>query len=297
MSVPAAFVGVVLIWATTPLAIKWSSVGAGFLFGVSARMLLGVFVCLVLIAVLSRQMRWHARASATYLVAGLGIYGAMTMVYWGAQFIPSGMISVLFGLTPVVTGLMAALWLDEQVFSPFRTLGMLLGLAGTALLFFDGLHAGGLAAWGVLAVLLSVTLHSLSSVWVKRIGAGLHPLETTTGALLIAVPLYLGTWVTTDGRLPQVVDMRALWSILYLGVIATALGFVLYYYVLREVAASRVAMITLVTPLLALLIGYLFNAEQPGSAQWLGTAVTLIGLASYQWGDALLRARSGTVSG
>ena len=59
MSVPAAFLGVVLIWATTPLAIKWSSEGAGFLFGVASRMVLGVLVCLVLVALLSRRMRWH----------------------------------------------------------------------------------------------------------------------------------------------------------------------------------------------------------------------------------------------
>ena len=41
MSIPAAFLGVVLIWATTPLAIKWSSEDAGYLFGVASRMVLG----------------------------------------------------------------------------------------------------------------------------------------------------------------------------------------------------------------------------------------------------------------
>ncbi len=52
MSIPAAFLGVVLIWATTPLAIKWSSGGAGFLFSVASRMVLGVVICLVLVALL-----------------------------------------------------------------------------------------------------------------------------------------------------------------------------------------------------------------------------------------------------
>ena len=81
MSVPAAFLGVALIWATTPLAIKWSSEGAGFLFGVAARMVLGVVVCLVLVALLSRRMRWHREALLTYLAAGIGLWGAMTSVY------------------------------------------------------------------------------------------------------------------------------------------------------------------------------------------------------------------------
>ena len=67
MSVPAAFLGVVLIWATTPLAIKWSSEGSGFLFGVASRMVLGVLVCLVLVALLSRRMRWHRDAVLTLI--------------------------------------------------------------------------------------------------------------------------------------------------------------------------------------------------------------------------------------
>ena len=54
--VPAAFAGVVLIWATTPVAIKWSSEGAGFLFGVSSRMVLGAMVCAVLLAMLGRRL-------------------------------------------------------------------------------------------------------------------------------------------------------------------------------------------------------------------------------------------------
>ncbi|MDX1336059.1 MAG: EamA family transporter, partial [Gammaproteobacteria bacterium] len=44
MSVPAAYMGIIMIWATTPLAIKWSGESVGFLFGVSARMLIGLAV-------------------------------------------------------------------------------------------------------------------------------------------------------------------------------------------------------------------------------------------------------------
>ena len=85
ISVPAAFLGVVLIWATTPLAIQWSSEGAGSLFGVAARMVLGVVVCPVLVALLSRRMHWHRDALLTYLAAGIGLWGAMTSVYWSAR--------------------------------------------------------------------------------------------------------------------------------------------------------------------------------------------------------------------
>lgn len=288
MSVPAAYLGMVLIWTTTPLAIKWSSEGVGPWMGVSARMLLGVFVCLVLIALLSRRIRWHAPARNTYLAAGLGIWVAMSSVYWGAQFIPSGMISVVFGLAPVLTGLFAALFLSERAFTLFRVIGMLLGIGGLVLVFGNSLQLADQQLPGLCAVLLSVSAHSLSAVWIKRIGAGLHPLETTTGALLVAVPMFWMVWVLDGADVALQPSSRALWSILYLGAVATGFGFVLYFYVLREVSPGTVALATLFTPVLALLLGAWLNQERVGLMDLVGAATILLGLASYQWGDRLL---------
>jgi hypothetical protein len=73
MSLPAAFLGVVLIWASTPLPILWSSEGTGVLFGVASRMVLGVVVCLVLVAVFGDRMRRHPETLLTDLAAGIGL--------------------------------------------------------------------------------------------------------------------------------------------------------------------------------------------------------------------------------
>ncbi|MFP5505404.1 MAG: DMT family transporter [Gammaproteobacteria bacterium] len=296
MSVPAAFVGVILIWSTTPLAIQWSSEGAGFLFGVSARMWLGALVCLALMGALSVPLPRHAAALRTYLAAGLDIFGAMTCVYWGAQFIPSGLISVLYGLTPMVTGLLAALWLGERAFSPARLFGMLLGLGGLAVIFGRGLIDHQIAIPGVLAVLASVALHSVSSVWVKRIGAEISAMAVAGGGLLVAAPLYLLAWLLLDGSLPQALTPRAGAAIVYLGLMGSVVGFVLFYYVLKRMAASRIALITLVTPVLALWLGHVFNGESIDAQVVAGTALILAGLAAHQWGDRLFGQGPATVA-
>ncbi|MDY6979273.1 MAG: EamA family transporter, partial [Pseudomonadota bacterium] len=75
MSVPTAYIGVVLIWSTTPLAIKWSGEGAGFLFGVAARMWLGALVCVVLLTLLSRGLPREPAALKSYLAGGIGVFG------------------------------------------------------------------------------------------------------------------------------------------------------------------------------------------------------------------------------
>lgn len=285
MSVPAAYLGVILIWSTTPLTINWSSQGSGFLFGVTGRMLIGALVCVLLIRLLGVGLPRHRAALRTYVAAGLGIYGAMLSTYWGAQFIPSGLISVLFGLTPLATGVLAALWLGERSFAPGKLAGLAAGVGGLALVFANALQLGAYAPQGIAAVLLAVLLHSASSVQVKRIGADVPALAVTAGGLLVAAPLYIATWYTFDGVWPGEVPTRTALAILYLGVVGSVLGFVLFYYALKHVTAGRLALITLVTPVTALLLGRLLNDERVGAEVWLGAGVIFAGLALYQWSD------------
>ncbi|WP_330178204.1 EamA family transporter [Candidatus Vondammii sp. HM_W22] len=167
MSAPTAYLGVILIWTTTPLTIKWSGDGPGFLFGVTGRMVIAV--ALAMVYLLRVKLPWNRPARRTYLAAGLRIYSVMLCVYWSAQFIPSGWISVIFGLSPIATGVMAAIWLDEQILKPMKLLGMLLGLLGLLVVFSSGLELGTSALYGALGILASTLFHSASAVWVKRL--------------------------------------------------------------------------------------------------------------------------------
>lgn len=169
MSVPAAYLGIILIWSTTPLAIKWSGEGAGFLFGVSARMILGTVICLLILKLMKTRIRWHKQALLTYFAAAIGIYGAMLSVYWGAQFIPSGMISVLFGMTPLLTAVLAALILNEVSLTYTKVAGIVLAVIGLTLIFRTNLVMKDGAVLGIILVLFSTLLHSFSTVMVKKL--------------------------------------------------------------------------------------------------------------------------------
>jgi drug/metabolite transporter (DMT)-like permease len=284
MSVPAAFIGVIIIWSTTPLAIRWSSETVGFLFGLTARMALGALACLILVGLLRTPLPWDRDARRTYLAAGLGLFGAMLAVYWSSQYIPSGWISAIFGVAPFVTGLMAARWLSEKALTPTRLAGSALGLSGLTLIFAGGHALGARAAYGVAGVLVSVAVHCASSVAVKRIGSLLSPLAITTGALCVATPLYALVLSASGQGLPASLPARSGAAIVYLGLVGSVAGFVLYYYVLGRVEASRTALITLVTPVLALLLGHWLNAEPIEPRVWAGAAIILAGLWVYHFG-------------
>ncbi|HEY5602035.1 MAG TPA: DMT family transporter [Gammaproteobacteria bacterium] len=289
MSVPAAFLGVIIIWSTTPLAIQWSSEGWGFMFGVTGRMLLGAVVCVALVMALRHKIAVDRKALETYVAAGLGIYGSMMMVYWGAQYIPSGLISVLFGLTPVATAVLAAFCLQESGLTPGKFAGAALGMAGLAVIFGADINGHAIAWQGVVAMLISVFLHSVSAVWVKRINRSLPALTTTTGGLLVVAPLYSITWLVVDGNIPAGYEFRPAAALIYLGVLGSVIGFSLYFYILKHWEANRVALIPLITPVSALLLGHVLNNEVISFDVWLGAFFILFALSIHQWGDYWLQ--------
>ena len=284
MSVPSAYLAVVAIWSTTPLAIQWSALGTTFAFAVMARMVIGLALALALIALCRIDLPLHRRARQSYVVGGLGTFGAMLATYWGARYIDSGLVSVLFGLTPLVTSVFAALWLKEDSLRPARLAGLALGLGGLALIFVTYQEvAGPQAVYGIAALLLGVVIYAASLVGLKRIGDRSPPLATTAGTLVVAVPLFVATWWLTDeGLAPAAMPSRAGAAIVYLGVFGSVVGFSLYYYVIKHLEASKVALITLITPVLALLLGHLANGEAVQPRVWLGAALISLGLAVHQ---------------
>ena len=291
MSIPAAYLGIILIWSTTPLAIQWSSEGGGFLFGVMARMVLGLIFCLVAVRMVGVKMPWHPHARATYLAAGVAIFGAMTLVYWAAQYVPSGWIAVLFGLVPLFTSVFSMLWISGHRLGRSELLGLLLGIVGLAVIFYDGASFGEGAAMGVTAVVLAALLHAASSVWVKRLSSDVHALAVTCGGLMVAVPALVLIWFLFDGSWPQALPDRARYAIVYLALFGSVLGFFGYYFLLRKVGAVRVNLITLVTPVTALLLGHWLNDEVMLPSVWLGTGFIVFGLAMHQREALEARAR------
>jgi drug/metabolite transporter (DMT)-like permease len=285
LSVPVAYIGIILIWSTTPLAIQWSSNEVGFLFGITSRMILGVLGGLLVVGLFNIRLPWHKAARATYLAAGLGMFFAMTSVYWSAQFIPSGWMSVIFGLAPIITGVMATFWLAEQALTTSRVIGMLLGLAGLAIMLLGSQQLGQHAVYGIAGMVFSVTAYSASAIVVKRIAADIPALATTIGALSVTVPLLLLVYISTGASLPAMVPPRAAISIIYLGLVGSVLGFAMYYYVLRQVAATRVALITLITPVVALVLGHVLNGEALQTEALTGCATILSGLVLFEFGQ------------
>ena len=212
MRVPAAYIAVILVWATTPLAIKWSGEGPGYVFGVTSRMTIGAVCVLALLAVLRQPLPFHRRARLTYLAGAVQIYGAMFVVYWASQFIPSGWVSVVFGVTPLLTALLAAVFLGENSLGFGPIFAYLVGFAGLQQIFGTAMSFGPEAGRGIAGVLLSALLQAGSAVWIKRLDARVSALAVLGGSLLLALPAYLASWLLLDGHWPVSLTPRILFG-------------------------------------------------------------------------------------
>ena len=95
-------------------------------------------------------------------------------------------------------------------------------------------------------------------------------------------------WAVFDGEVPAEVSLRSVLAVSYLGIIGSVVGFVAYLYVLQRLQAATVALIPLITPVFALLLGAWLADELVPASTLQGAALVLLGLGCYQYGDRLL---------
>ena len=286
MSVPFSYLSVILIWSTTPLAIQWSGNDVGFQIGVAARMFIGLIALCLLLRLMKIDFPWHKKAQRIYLISGFTLYVAMSLVYWAAQHIPSGWISVIFGLSPIITSVLATLILKESHLSGTRLTGMLLGFTGLLIVFYEGLSISTATLLGIAVTVASACSQSLGSVLLKQQEPDFHPVAITAGSIAVALPLFILNCLFV-GSWPESFPLKSVLSILYLAIMGSAVGFPLYFYLLKNLAPERVAIVMLITPITALLLGAHYNSEIISTKVWSGTAFILLGLTIYEYGKYL----------
>lgn len=281
MAVLLAYISVVLIWATTPLTIQWSTDSLSFIAAVVLRMSIALAIGLLINAILRRKLFAQPKAWQVYAAGAIGIFPNMPVVYWSAQFIPSGLVAVVFAMSPFVTGLMALLLLKDNPFSVRRVLAFSLALLGLVVIFNHQIKFDARAAGGVAGILLSCFLFSFSSVLVKKLDVKVDSFNQALGTLLFSLPFLLATWWFVDGHLPVSISTKSIAAVAYLATFGSLLGAALFFYVLANMSPTAVSLITFMTPVLALILGAVVAHETLGLQLWIGAGLVVTALLLY----------------
>lgn len=206
------------------------------------------------------------------------------LIAWGQQYIDSGLASILNASVPLFTALFALGYDRSQRSTGLRLAGIVLGFAGVVLLVGFELSGGERAVAGGLAVLGASALYGIGGLYAGRRFESLHPALVAYGALLwsslLVAPVGIAQ-ATTPG-------WEAVLSVLYLGVLATGIAYVLYFGLIAGAGASRAVLATYLVPSLALIYGAVFLDEQVSALAIAGLALVLAGVAL---GTGALRGR------
>ncbi len=282
MQLPAAYCLVVLIWSTTPLTIHWSNSSLSFVTAVTSRMTLAFIICYALLKLTRQPLIKDRRDWLVFMASGLGLFPNMLLIYCAAQYIPSGLMSVLFGILPFFVGIFSWIFLKENNFSAMKILALVMAVSGLAIIHFDQLQVGPEAVFGVMLLMLVCVIWGLSSVWVKQFGENIEPLRQCTGSILVSLPGFFLCWWLLDGTVPQTIDQKSLFGVAYLVIFGSVISHTLYFRVLQGFSVGTVALIPLMTPILAIFWGHLLEGEVLSPASLMGAGLILLSLTVYQ---------------
>ncbi len=277
-----AYLGVVFIWSTTALAIQWSVVDLSPLTGLLSRLTLGSMLALLWLRLLREPFPVQARDWQAYGISGAAMAFSMFCTYWSATQIPSGLLAVLFGLSPLITALLARPILGERV-GISGLAGMGLGLAGLWVIFGSPSALGAANQLALALTILGVLIQAMGAVALKKRNHHPHPGAVTAGTLLVAGAITLLAWLLIDQPPQHWPHWKSVAGVIYLAGMGSVLAMTLYFYLLKRLTTAHVALITLITPVSSLWLGHVVNGEPVDHHVWQGTGLIVLGLLLNQW--------------
>jgi drug/metabolite transporter (DMT)-like permease len=229
------------------------------------------------------------------LIGVIGMATPFALIGWGEQYINSGLAAILIATTPLLTMLMALVWMHEERLSIVKTIGVLIGFGGVAvavnIMTLDIFSADALAQG---AILLAALGYAFVGNYGRRAFRSRPPIVSAAGTQLGGA---LVTWpiaLLFEGAPTLAPTGAALFGIVGLTVLSTAFAYILYYWTLERLGASRTSMVTYLVPVFALLFGWLWLNEAIYVHTILGLLLVILGIMIAN--GILFRGRTTTVT-
>ncbi|HUH03351.1 MAG TPA: EamA family transporter [Kofleriaceae bacterium] len=277
------FLGLVyLIWGSTYLAIRVAVADGGgfppFSLGAVRLVAAGILV-LAWAAALGRPLRLSRTQLAEQAAAGWLLWlGGNGLVVWALTRVSSGYAALLMGATPIFVALLEAVR-DRRAPTPRAGLGLGLGLGGIAALSGPELAGGDgrTALVGLIALLLAALSWALGTVYQQRARSPIDPL-VAAGYMLLLAGIGFGIVALLRAEPTPAPTTGAWWSLAYLVIVGSVVGFASYVYALRLLPADLVMTHAYVNPVVAVVLGWAWLGEPFTGWTWLGSALVLLGV-------------------
>ncbi len=202
------------------------------------------------------------------------------LINWGEQFIDSALASILNGLTPIFTIVMANFVIQDDRMDLGKVIGAIFGFIGLVILVLPSLVSGFQAnTMGIFAVGIAAASYGVALVYARLNLKGTKPVYAPASQLLVTSIYLLPFSLAVDGPV-KVMDLSwaALGSVLVLAILGTALAFVIYYKLLDSSSASYLSLVTYLIPLYGMVLGVTLLDETLTMSTILGAVLILLGI-------------------
>jgi len=253
-----------VIWGSTWLFIKLGLSDLPPLTFAGIRFVIACAILLILIR--ARRIPLPESRRDWLLLAITGVlsfslnYG---LLFWGEQYISSGLAALLQATIPAFGLVFAHFHLPGERMTWAKTFGVVLGVLGVAVIFSNQLAiAGGRALVGCVALVLSSVFVAYSNVLVKAYGRKLEPAILAAGQMFFGlIPLLLIGIPLEGNPFHFRWSPLALVSLFYLAVVGSVIAFLLYYWLVHNMDVTKTMLIALVTPVVAVALGMVVLGE------------------------------------
>jgi drug/metabolite transporter (DMT)-like permease len=247
-----------------------------------------------------RLPRGRAALGRLAVLSVINVIVPFSLITWGEQWISSALAGILNGLVPLFTIVIAAVVLRDEPLTSNRLIGLLIGFAGAVLLLSPNLGTApagvdsSMALLGELAVVVASLSYACSAVFIRHFISGqplmrhprdgtrpLRPVELALTQCLIAASgtTLLAFVFERSGGLLTLPPTPAAWlSVAWLGIIGSAIAYLLFFRLISAWDATRTTLVTYVMPIVAIALGVVLLNERLDPAEILGAALVIGGL-------------------
>ncbi|MGA9119855.1 MAG: EamA family transporter [Bacteroidota bacterium] len=283
------FVVVSTVWGSTWLAIKMGLEYLPPFLSAGARFVVASLLLFVIIRIRGLRITFTPEALKTYFAIGVLSFSLpFALVYWGEQFIPSSLGSILFGAFPFTVALCSHFFSDDEKLDKFKMTGTIIGFVGIVVIFAPGLSwTGNEGMMGMAAVLVSMVLQAYALVPIKKHGKNISPfvmnfVGMTMSALFL---LFLAAVFEREQRI--VWNTVSISAVLYLAVVGSVIAFVTYYWLLKHLEAVYLSLSSFINPIIAVILGSMVLGEKLDTSVAVGAGFVLVGILATN-GRAIL---------
>ena len=283
LRIAISFALVTLIWGSTWLVIKTQLGVVPASWSVTWRFLLAGTVMAAVCLATGKPLRLSRQGHLFALAIGLMQFSLnFNLVYRAEEHLASGLVALTFALLIIPNAVLSALFLGARIGARFA-IGAMLGIAGLTLLFARDLLAPG-ADGGEIGLGLALAVAAVLCAGVANVGQATaigraQPLEPGLAyAMAYGTVINAGFAWATDG--PPVFDASPTYiaGVAYLGIVASAVAFSLYYTLIREIGAGKAAYNSVIIPLVAMGLSTAFEGYRWSALAVAGAVLALAGL-------------------